>query len=94
MNSRTRAYSSVALGIEEYKVNAAETWSKITCITPCTVFTRWAPLGACPLLQMMFVEAQLYTNGSTTEDGTVGDFLKGKEIKRSTEAIEGTNDGN
>ena len=75
----------ITLGIEE-QVNAAGTWSKITCITPCTVstaFTRWASLEACPLLQMMIAEAQLYTNGNTTEDGTVGDFLKGKETTRS-----------
>ena len=32
---------------------------------------------------------RLYTDGSTIKEGTVGDFLKGKETTRSTGAIVG-----
>ena len=48
---------------------------------------------ACPELHMVFVEAQLYTDGSTITEGKIGEFLRGKETTRSTGAIVGTDDG-
>ena len=57
--------------------------------TLSTVFTSWSPLQASPELQMVFAEAQLYTDGSIITGGTVGDFLKDKEITKSTGAIVG-----
>ena len=42
---------------------------------------------------MVFEVAQLYTDGSTITEGTIGDFLRGKETTRSTGAIVGTDDG-
>ena len=69
----------------------------VSIATPRTrnsVFKRWSPLEACPelLIPVVFAEAQLYMDGSTIKEGTVGDFLKGKETK-SSGAIVGTNDG-
>ena len=95
---RQTSYSLVALSVEEHRAQVAEAWSKIIRITSRTIntaFTRWSPLQACPKLHMVFGEAKLYTDGSTTTDteGTVGDFLRGKETTRSTGAIMGANDG-
>ena len=93
---RRTSYSLVALGVEEHRAQVAKTWSKIIRITPRTmdtVYTRWSPLHACPELHMVFVEAQLYTDGSTITEGMIGDFLRGKETTRSTGAIVGTDDG-
>ena len=43
---------------------------------------------------MVFAEAQLYTDGSTIPEGTLGDFLKGKETRtKSTGAIVDADDG-
>ena len=93
---RRTSYSLVALGVEEHRAQIAETWSKIIRITPRTMdttYTRWSPLQACPELHMVFEEAQLYTDGSTVTEGTIGDFLRGKETTKSTGAIVGTDDG-
>ena len=93
---RRNSYFLVALGVEEHRAQVAETWSKIIRITPRTmdtIYTRWSPLLACPELHMVFEEAQLYTDGSTITEGTIGGFLRGKETTRSTGAIVGTDDG-
>ena len=95
-DDRRTSYSLGALGVEEHRAQVAETWSKIIRITPRTmdtIYTRWSPLQACPELHMVFEEAQLYTDGSTITEGTLGDFLRGKETTRSTGAIVGTDDG-
>ena len=42
---------------------------------------------------MVFEEAQLYTDGSTITEGSIGDFLRGTETTRSTGAVVGTDDG-
>ena len=93
---RRASYSLVALSVEEHRAQVAETWSKIIRITPRmmdTVYTRWSPLQACPELHMVFEEAQLYTDGSTITEGSIGDFLRGKETTRSTGAVVSPDDG-
>ena len=60
--------------------------------TLSTVFTSWSPLQASPELQIVFAEAQLYTDGSIIT-GPRGHFLKGNEVTKSTGAVIGTDDG-
>ena len=86
----------VALDKERHTEHVADTWCKITCITPRTLSTDYTPdalLDPCPAMLHHFTESTLYTDGSAYKTGSVEDFLKGKEATIATGAIVGTNDG-
>ena len=88
--------SLVALDKERHTEHVADTWCKITCITPRTLSTEYTPdalLDPCPAMLHHFTESTLYTDGSAYKTGSVEDFLKGKEATIATGAIVGTNDG-
>lgn len=43
-------------------------------ITPCimsTVYTSWSPLQACSELHLVYMENQLYMDGSSITEGTL-----------------------
>ena len=87
--------SLVALDKERHTEHVADTWCKITCITPRTLSTEYTPdalLDTCPAMLHHFTESTLYTGGSAYKTGSVDDFLKGKEATIATGAIVGTND--
>ena len=88
--------SLVALDKERHTEHVADTWCKITGITPRTLSADYTPgalLDPCPAMLLHFTESTLYTDGSAYKTGSVEDFLKGKEATIATGAIVGTNDG-
>ena len=88
--------SLVALNKERHTEHVADTWCKVTCITPRTLSTIYTPdalLDPFPEMLYHFTESTLYTDGSAHKTGSVEDFLKGKEATIATGAIVGTNDG-
>ena len=81
--------SLVALDKERYTDHVADTWCKITCITPRVLSPTYTPdamLDPCPASLHHFTESTLYTDGNAYKAGSVEDFLKGKEATIATGA--------